>query len=60
MTVIAYFEKGSSFHLVPQKLDKRQPQRFCANEYFVMLTLSAPPDPNTFGKLRLSAFYISY
>jgi hypothetical protein len=31
--------------MVPKKLDKTQPQPFCADEYFVMMTLSATPRP---------------
>ena len=43
--MIVYFEKGSSFHLVRHKLDKTQPQRFCADAYFNKKTLSATPRP---------------
>ncbi len=38
--------KGLEFaFLVPQKLDKTQPQPFCADVYFAMMTLSATPRP---------------
>ncbi len=43
--MIAYFEKGSSLHLVPQKLDKTQLEVLGLHAYFNKKTLSAIPQP---------------
>ena len=47
---------GVQLYFAPQKLDKTQPQRFCANEYFTMKTLSATPRPYNRWKAESLSF----
>ncbi len=43
--MIANFEKGSSLHLVPQKLDETQLEVLGSHAYFDKKTWSATPQP---------------
>jgi hypothetical protein len=54
--VIAYFKKGLSFHLVPQKLDKTQLEVLGLHAYFDKKTLSATPQPLYHWKAETVSF----
>jgi len=50
------FQKGSSFHLVPQKLDKTQLEVFGLHAFLLMKTLSATPRPRYPWKAETVSF----